>query len=231
MAVPEQVRSWFETWLEAGRPCQAAVEWQRERWIERYPELDGYFSPLPQRLDREAIRRLVPRYPRDDEGAFRGLLAVFAWGWSQTRRGLAIARPVLVAGPERIGPKLLAIRAELESGGAIQGYSALMGPHKIDGLGQAFGTKLLHFLSPADDRALIADSVIAKAFRRAGLYRMPPAQCSVTRYRRYVEDMRAWAAELSDMCPDGDPPIAAEELEMIIFGFNASIGGPWALAL
>lgn len=229
MPVAEQIRAWFENWVEAGRPRQQPVEWQRELWIARYPDLGGRFGALPPRLDRETVRQLVLGYPDDLEGAFSGLLAVFAWGWSQTRRGLTIARPVLVAGPQRVGPLLIAIRAELETGGPVPGYAALMGAHKVDGLGQAFGTKLLYFLSPVDDRALIADSIIAKAFRRAGLYRMPPAQCSAARYQRYIGDMRAWAAELSETPRDGGPPITAEELEMIMFGFNAPAGGPWAL--
>jgi hypothetical protein len=105
-----------------------------------------------------------------------------------------------------------------------------MASHKIAGLGQAFGTKLLYHLSPVDDRALIADSVISKGFRRAGLYRMPAGQCSVTRYQRYVEDMRSWALELNAEMPCPDAPITADDLEMIVFGFNTASGSPWSFS-
>jgi len=157
------------------------------------------------------------------------MVAVFAWGWSQIRRGLTVARPVLNAGAQTVGTELLAIRTALDAGGPVSGYAALMGEHKIDGLGQAFGTKLLHFLSSDTDRALIADSITAKAFARADLPRMPSAQCTPLRYRRYIEHMRGWAAELSEDPRDGGGPIGADDLEMVLFGFNAPPGSAWAL--
>jgi hypothetical protein len=75
---------------------------------------------------------------------------------------------------------------------------------------------------------LIADSVIAKAFRRAHLYRMPRAGCSVARYGRYIDDMRTWAAELGTPPRDAGATVEADDLEMIMFGFNALPGGAWA---
>ncbi len=102
-----------------------------------------------------------------------------------------------------------------------------MRDHKVVGLGQAFGTKLLYFLSAGDDRALIADSIIAKAFRRAHLPRMPAAQCTATRYARYIGEMRGWASELSEQPRDGGGPISADDLEMIVFGFNAPPTSAW----
>jgi hypothetical protein len=230
VTVPAQVRSWFGRWVDGGRPAQPAITWQSRRWIESYPDQADRFRALPDMLDRPAVRELALGYPRDTEGAFSGLVAALAWGWSTTPAGLWIARPILQAGAEVVGPRLVRIRDQLDAGGPLAGYRALMGDAKVPGLGQAFGTKLLYFLSSAEDRALIADSIIAKAFARANLARMPPSQCSPTRYGRYLADMEGWAAELSGDAVDGGDPIVGEQLEMILFGFNAPLGSAWGFA-
>src|SRR4051812_26666246 len=82
MAVPGEVQRVFDQWEEAGRPPQAAVEWQRARWIERYPTLTAKFEDIPAQLNRQVVRARVANLPATPAGMFDAMVVTYAWGWS-----------------------------------------------------------------------------------------------------------------------------------------------------
>src|SRR5687768_11773861 len=141
MAMPAEVKRVFDEWDANGRPAQPTIAWQRERWVERYAGLSAKFNALPNQLNRTNVRAIVQAKPATTQGMFDAMIATYAWGWSMTRVGIERAAPVLNAGAEAVGAKLLAVRQRLLADGPLEGYCALARPQRIVGLGPAFGTK------------------------------------------------------------------------------------------
>jgi hypothetical protein len=194
------------------------------------PGCASIFGGLPDSLDRKTARRLVMAYPNTPDGSFRALAVVFAWGWSDNALGVARAAPTLNLGVDVIGESLTTVRQVLSGAGPVCGFRAMMKTQKVPGLGQAFGSKLLHFWSPSGAPALIVDSGISKAFAALDQPRLPAANCSVKRYGEYLRTMERWTALLNrDLVLLA--PISAGDLEMIIFGFSAPEDSSWSFSV
>lgn len=101
MPVPADVRHLIDEWQAHGQPAQPGVAWQRDRWLERCPELASTFNVLPDELDRAAVRGIVMSKPLTNQGMFQAMIATYAWGWSLTRVGISRAAPVLKQAPSR----------------------------------------------------------------------------------------------------------------------------------
>lgn len=147
----------FEEWDARGRPAQAAVAWQRERWLASLPRQAPVLEALPDRLDRSTVRQLVLEKPLTASGMFEAMVIVYAWGWSTSRSGVTRAQTAIGAATRPLGSALFAARDGVRNGDPLAGYAALAGPHRVGGLGPSFGSKFLYFVSPEGRRALILD--------------------------------------------------------------------------
>jgi hypothetical protein len=216
MPAPADIRHLVDEWHAQGQPPQPGVAWQRNRWLERYPELAATFNVLPDELDRAAVREIVLSKPLTNQGMFEAMIATYAWGWSLTGVGISRAARVLNAGPEQVGPRLLGARTELLADGPLAGYWALARAHRIPGLGPAFGTKFLYFCSPEDGGALILDNLVAAWLRDRNLLAIGAYPFVRARYASYIDAMSAWAQDLH---------VSADQLEELIFRKEAQLRG------
>lgn len=216
MAVPEQIQHAFGDWDERDRPVQASVEWQRDRWLQQFPQLAAIFDALPDRLDRQSVRAIVSGASTTAGGMFEAMVAVYAWGWSMTRVGVPRARRVLQADPETVGSRLLAARTRLHEEGPLAGYWALARESRVFGLGPSFGTKFLYFVYTQHQRALILDGLVADWLSDHLGVVLASTRWVRRDYRRYLELMDAWSGELH---------IAAHVLEEIVFTNEATRRG------
>lgn len=216
MAVPDEIQRVFHEWEARDRCAQASVPWQRDRWIDKLPQLTPLFEALPPDLDRGTVRAFVSSRPITPQGMFDAMVAVYAWGWSTSPVGVLRARRVLLAGHEVVGGQLLAARARVLEAGALEGYWALARAHRVPGLGPAFGTKFLYFASADEGRALIFDKLVSDWLRGRVDIRIPPARWVRSGYEYYLAFMQSWADELS---------IDAHVLEELVFTDEASRRG------
>jgi hypothetical protein len=214
--IPPAVRNAFQAWDERGRPPQAPTGWQRDRWLAAMPQAAPLLSELPDKLDRGFVRGAVLGRPVTAAGMFEALIIVYAWGWSTTAVGVTRAQRTLQGGAELVGSALLAAREGVISGGPLDGYAALAGPHRIPGLGPSFGTKFLYLVSPEQSRALILDELVATWLDRAGALSLSPTNWSRRGYSTYTTSMCNWANHFG---------IAAHLLEEIFFTEEATRRG------
>lgn len=222
-AVPRAVRLAYQQWEERGRPAQAAVRWQRERWLAATPDYASLLRELPDELDRSYVHGMLIRMPATAVGMVEAMVIVYAWGWSTTPVGPARAQKALVGGVERLGSALVAAREAMLMDGPLAGYVALARSHRVPGLGPSFATKFLYFVSSDGRRALIFDELVARWLAREQGLALSPTRWSPTTYERYMTLMHAWSSRLD---------IANHQLEEILFTEEAMRRGlsAWAPA-
>jgi hypothetical protein len=206
----------FEEWNARDRPVQAAVPWQRERWLAVMPRQARVLDALPDRLDRSTVRELVLEKPPTASGMFDAMLIVYAWGWSMTPVGVTRALTAIGAGIRPLGSALLAARDAVRNGDPLAGYAALAGPHRVAGLGPSFGSKFLYFVSPERRRALMLDQLLAAWLDREAALSLKVGRWSVRTYTTYLTTMDRWSARLG--IPD-------HQLEEILFTEEATLRG------
>ncbi len=143
------------------------------------------------------------------------------WGGSVTSVGVIRAQSAIGLGVGRLGSALLAARDAMRTGGPLDGYAALAGPHRVKGLGPSFGSKFLHFVSPQDRGALILDQLVADWLAREADLSLNAKRWSVRTYTAYLSPMHAWSSGLG---------ISSLQLEEIIFAEEATQRGlaAWA---
>lgn len=146
--VPRAVRLAYQRWDERGRPAQAPVRWQRERWLAALPGYASLLSELPDELDRSSVRCMLVGMPTTVVAMVKAMAIVYAWGWSTTPVGPPRAQKALAAGVERLGSALVVAREAMLTEGPLAGYVALARSHRVPGLGPSFATKFLYFVSP-----------------------------------------------------------------------------------
>lgn len=206
--VPREVRLAYQRWDERGRPAQAAVWWQRERWLAAIPDYGSLLSELPDELDRSYVRGMLVGMPTTAVGMVEAMVIVYAWGWSTTPVGPPRAQKALAAGVERLGSALVAAREAMLTDGPLAGYVALARSHRVPGLGPSFATKFLYFVSPDGRRALIFDELVASWLARKAALTLSPTRWSPATYDTYMNLMHAWSSRLD---------IANHQLEEIVF--------------
>lgn len=212
MAVPDEVQRVFDEWEEAGRPPQPAVEWQRARWIERYPALTANFEDIPAHLNRQLVRARVVNSPATPAGMFDAMVTTYAWGWSTSPVGPARAGRVLTAGVAEVGPRLLAARERVLTDGPLAGYWSLARESRVPGLGPAFGTKFLYFCSADGHRALILDELVGTWLTQRTAVKVRSSGYVRRRYERYLDALAEWGADLN---------VDAQQIEELIFSDEA----------
>jgi hypothetical protein len=222
-APPDAVKALIDTWRAGGMALQPPTIWPRQRWLQSLPGYADTLNSLPDALDREAVRYACRDATRDGSSATAAFVAVMVWGFGLVgfgsyRTGRALATP---GAPERL---LSAVRT-LADEGPLAAYRRLgrTDDCKLEGLGPAFATKYLYFCQPRPVRttALILDDLVAFWLDCNVTFRLDAVPWSARTYRRYLDQMHAWADELD---------CASDDLEQCMFQTEATRrGGQWAV--
>jgi len=187
-------------------------------WTGHLEDNSALFDELPTELDRRTTARTVERLLPDDATA--AFTVAMVWGHGSSGYGPYRTAKVLTAAPSpKDAPVAPWVRDRLQESvevarerGAIEGYRFLNNrPGKVTGLGPAFFTKWLYFVTARGDStsalaAPVLDAlVIAWLASHAGF----ALRAGYTDdYARYVETLTSWGA------PHG---LAASEVEERIF--------------
>lgn len=218
--IPDFVRS-------HSRANVKAISWSADR------------APWPRALkDHPNLRAALEAEANGDGGGIRRefvfkqsdpvelFLAAMAWGFGPTNVRWPKQHAMLLDADSQRDNLTEIIRAVREEG-AIAGWRALWGEHHIDGLGPAFGTKLLYYAAyrhrqvarraqqeepqARRPRPLILDANVLRALNDVGTGL--DAQFRYGReddYRRYLCLAESWAADKS--WDDGAPDLVEDGL-------------------
>jgi len=218
----------LQTILDGDHTPQKAFTYPRDRWNKWLAGVDGVpplLEDLPPALDRRQTALLVEDLlPLDVAGAFTTSM-IWGHGWSgygpyRTARILTDAKSPagLPASPDvlaRLGESADVARAE----GAVEGYRCLNNqPGKIRGLGPAFFTKWLHFVTArgdttAPEAAPVLDSLVIRWLDQ---------QADLTLRAGYTDDYARYLELLSTW---GDPhDLSPAQVEERIFGLIRNDG-------
>jgi hypothetical protein len=151
------------------------VKWRPKAWRNKLADL----GIMPRAfVDNGEIGRTdllqLGEEALDDDDALRGFfIAVMAWGYGRSPRG-----PWRVGQMFGTGEALQRIRRAVEetrSGGAVEGFRTLSSKDeaRLNGLGPAFGTKLLYFAgyrSSSSPRPLILDQFVGRTLDEFEFY-------------------------------------------------------------
>ena len=221
MVVPNRLRSGIERWTLDGRRPQAGIYWQRDRWLAAFPANQELWAALPNRLGRVDAVAAAQSAHASEARAVDAFLVAMAWGYGNV--GYGPWRVQRCLSTNQAPAKLLDAAQSLLSGGPLAGYAALGAQDRLIGLGPAFGTKYLYFVSKASSApvALILDRLVARWLREHAGLSINPVPWHTPNYHRYLETVGAWANELS---------VAADDVELCIFRDVAGGGGQWGTA-
>lgn len=181
----------------------ADVENQRVSWsAERPPWPEALRGHANLRSDLESevrkhggIRRKFVFERADSDDATELFLAAMAWGFGETNVRWPRQAEMLIHPDNRA--KLAGIVRRLRLEGAAEGWSALWGEDHVDGLGAAFGTKLLYFAGYAQlpsPRPLVYDQFVRKALNDPATGLFQKFDYWRADYERYIRLAEAWAA-------------------------------------
>jgi hypothetical protein len=221
ISVPDRLRSELERWILDGRKPQAGIPWPRDRWIAAFPAHEKLWASLPDRLARADVVAASSGAAANETKAVEAFMTSMAWGYGNVGYGPWRVQRCLSTGGA--SAKLFDAAQSLVSGGPTAGYAALGAQNRLTGLGPAFGTKYLYFVSKAASTpvALILDRLVASWLREHSGLSINPVPWHPPSYHRYLETVGAWANELG---------VAADDVELCIFRDVAAGGGQWAAA-
>lgn len=227
ISVPDPLRQAFSTWEGAGRPADAPTSWSLAHWSVLGDALPAGLDGLP--LSRADVTAYAAKVTAEDRQAQRDLfVAAMIWGYGRVGYGPRRIRTVM--DQEGFEDQLAELtRVTLEQGGPAA-FQYVRDQRKtkgrcLHGLGGAFGTKYICFLTkahPVQGISPVLDSVVRDWFTEHA----PAADIHVgdgwtypRRYGNYVEIMQAWGRELG---------IPADEVERLIFlQREGQTGGTW----
>jgi hypothetical protein len=142
------------------------IPWQAtELWLRAFNDHVSLLEELQaEARDHEGIRReFVFAHAGSDPAAL--FLLAMAWGFGRTT--VRWPRQVKMLTPPFPESAIAAIVRRVSEQGAAAGWSELWGQNHVEGLGAAFGTKLLYFAGymtcPLTPRPLILDANVRRA--------------------------------------------------------------------
>lgn len=221
-APPDRLRAAVELWVQRGCPPQAGIPWPRDRWIAFFPDRHQLWIALPDQLRRADVTAAAAGADQTEAEALTAFLVAMAWGYGNV--GYGPWRVQRCLSTDRAAGRLLEAARTAVKKGPVAGYAALGGQDRLTGLGPAFGTKFLYFVSKASSTpvALIFDRLVAGWLRDHAALRINPVTWHLPNYRHYLETVGVWADELK---------VAADDVELCIFRDAAGSGsGQWATA-
>jgi hypothetical protein len=197
---------------------QRGFSYHAERWRGWSGHLEGngpMLGALPPKLDRRTTARLVEGLlPGDVVGAFT---VAMIWGHGSSGYGpYRTARVLTAARSPKGAPVSPDVRSRLgesvevaREGGPVEGYRLLNNrPGKVAGLGPAFFTKWLYFITARGDAGSVSAAPVLDALVISWLasHGGRSLRAGYTDdYARYVETLRSWGA------PHGLAPADVEE--------------------
>jgi hypothetical protein len=220
--VPEAVVEVVRSWQARGRPQQPAIGWPRARWLAQFPDNRDLLGSLPDQLDRATVRAACAQAARSSTAAWQAFLVVMAWGHGKTGYGPWRTARILQDTPDA-KQRLATVAQHLAQGGALDAYQRFGEDCRLRWLGPAFGTKYLYFCPQGPGSpALILDRLVAQWLTRNTQSTFRAGAWSPSTYRRYLELVWSWAADLG---------VAAEEVEWCFFQAQSDqTGNQWAAA-
>lgn len=194
--------------LSADLSPQKAFSFPRASWRKQFEGIDSvqsFIDELPDQVDRGLIARLVNELLPDR--AVEAFVAAMIWGHGKSNYGGYRTAKILLekhldgsaAISSTVAVKLLKSAEIANKEGAVAAYRYLNNREgKIVGLGPAFFTKWLHFVTAAGDSrstqaAPILDALIIRWMRTESSVAMRPG--STPDYAAYCELLSAWGDE------------------------------------
>jgi hypothetical protein len=192
---------------------QEELDVQPARWslsgawrevLAEYPgvgeELEAETADHGGNIRREFVHSFSQRDPVEL------FLVAMAWGFGSTAVRWPGQRAILSHVPRQ---EIEGIVRAVQSGGALAGWGALFGEHRIRGFSYAFGTKLLYFAGYRTGcpgpHPLILDAFVLSALHDAGTGILAGRDVMAADYLRYLELAEEWAQDPS--WPDGTPEL------------------------
>lgn len=215
-------------------PPQRPFSYSRASWARWLGHIDGmldFLNDLPATLNRESVALEVERtlegFPA---GAFT---TAMIWGYGGAGYGPYRTAYILTRSREQGGSPLskdnvaqLTSAAQIaQQSGAEAGYRYLNNtPGKLPGLGPAFFTKWLYFVTTDEGRNLartapILDRLVIRWLDTEASIKITPSQTSD--YSRYIDVLRDWGADF-----DLTPADVEERIFRLIRGDGMPTVGP-----
>lgn len=184
------------------------------KWLGHLDGVDSFLARLPDRLDRRAVAQIVEdNATTSPVGSFA---ASMVWGHGNSGYGAHRTAAILQNDRSQGAPLSNAVVSKLEQSievsraqGAVEGYRYLNNRSrgKIAGLGPAFFTKWLFFVTArgdveSDNAAPVLDKLVIDWMNRNGVSLRAGQTAD---YQRYVDTLREWGA------PHALSPAAVEE--------------------
>lgn len=204
--------------LASPHVAQRAFSWPKNRWMSWLSEIDGgarVLNSLPDAVDRASTAETVDAYVR--EGAFtEAFIACMVWGHGHSGYGPYRTARILSGAPEQAGKttdgtvikRLQTSIERFNASGAVDAYRYLNNDGHIDGLGPAFFTKWLYFISAGStpygaQAAPVLDQLVIDWLRTHAS--VPLRYAKTLDYDRYVELLGHWGEA------HGRTPVQVEE--------------------
>ncbi len=202
---PDALQEAYDHWVQRGRPQQAPTRYRKDAWRRILPEHADLIDTLAEELDRATVRVEIARLGRDDRWPVPAFIITQIWGYGPNNLGPARVRRVLDAAGDQAPVGLAQAARRVTDEGAVAGFSALAGEHRLTWLSTSFATKYLFFMDPSE-RALVLDEFVATWIGRHTGARLRLQPMNVRDYRLYLRLIDHWAQEL------GEHPSCLEQL-------------------